>query len=371
MAKFAELSGNPEQWAWLAVVKALPFAMLGLPIGYLTDRHDRKTQVMISDFGRFWLYLGMAFCHDLTLFYLLVFLSSVCEACFMPAYRSLVHATLDRESLLSANSLEETLRSIVQILGIGISGMLLGWVGVTACILIDAATFLVSSTNIALIRDLPRRSEAARAAAPSMSFREELTQGLRVISGTPGLRLPVVVWTVLLLLIAYEAPLFFPLIVEKGWGGATETGYLFATLCIGSFFSSLTLLGRRESYLSTSRAVGLMILVDGCVLLSAVHVASYALSLTFILFLGVTETVFRSYAVTEIQRRSPPEAVGRVFAACSMVHEPLQVLAMMLAGTVTAVASAQVGLYSAFGLELVLGLLILLLPIVEKSSTEA
>jgi DHA3 family macrolide efflux protein-like MFS transporter len=356
MAKFQGLADSPSAWPFLAAAKGLPFALFGVLLGYLTDRFDRRKVLFVADFCRFWLYLAIAGCSSLRSLYVLVFLSSIFEAAYLPAYRSLVTTLLDPDELLAANSMEETVRSLVNIGGVAASGVLVSLAGVRLCFCIDATTYLVSAINMLLIPAL----QGYVGGNTEGALKVELFRGMRLIRTTRALFLPLLVSTLVTFLIAFEAPLFFPLVTEKGWGGAAATGYIFAAVCVGSLLSSLCLLRHDRSPITTARGVALILLLDAACLVGVVWPRPFIAALVLSFGLGVTETCFRTFSVTRIQEVVPAEALGRVFATTSMLHEPLKILCMLAAGALLQVTTAQMALFSAAAMELVCALALFL-----------
>lgn len=361
MAKFFELSGSADGWAYLAAVKVLPFVLFGVLLGYLTDKCNRKAIIFASDFCRFLLYIAIAFCQDLNLFYGLVFLSSMFEAAYLPTYKSFVTDILKKNSLLGANSIEETVRSTLAILGVALSGVLIGWVGVKTCFLLDAATYLFSALNILTIPGLRAIAQGAHEAPENPEGQEPLLKqvlrGLSEIKSRHEIHYPLFLWTFIVLIVAYEAPLFFPLAVEKGWDGAAAVGYMYAAVSLGSFLSSLYLLRTGNSPVKDLAMVSLVIFIDATVLWGIIQIPVYSVALSIAFLLGVTETLFRTYAVTEVQKNIPKETVGRVFSCVSTLQEPMKILAILAAGSLVQGFSAITAFNSAIGMEYVVGIL--------------
>jgi MFS family permease len=361
MAKFMELTGSTQGWAYLLAMKAVPFLLFGWFAGYAADRFNPCLLLLMAHALRFAIYLGIAFCRQLDVFYWLVFLSSIMETLYIPAYKSLIPRLLEKDQLLGANSLEETVRSSVAILGIACSGLLIGWAGIRACFVLDAMTYGLAALNLLLIGRLPLRmmpianpiSGEDRLAA----FRRELGQGFSVIKASQAIRYPVFLSVFLVFLIGFEMPMFLPMAVEKGWNGALATGYTYAAASIGSLFASLLLLRRQESPIRHLWLVSLIILADAGILLGIVLAPRLAVALPVALGLGFTETLFRTYSVTEIQRNTAIDTVGRVFSTLASIQEPIKILSMMLSGIAVSLISARTGLMIAVGLEVAVGLL--------------
>jgi MFS family permease len=357
MAKYGELSHSSSGWAYVAVCKALPFTMFGLIIGYVIDRSNRKLLILGCDLIRFGLFLAIAWCTDLTLFFVLVFLASTFEAIYGPTFKSLITHILSAEKLLAANSLEETLRSIVSIMGIAISGLLVGVLDISTCLIIDAFTFLFSAINIVTIQNL--KTHVSDTQPDSEGVVKQIVKGVKILRDHREIHFPLLLWTFIVLLVAYEGPLFFPFLTEKGWSGATTSGYVFACVSSGALLTSFFLLRARSAPVKKFLTVGCVIVVDALVLNIIVWTTNLFLMLAVSLILGVTETLFRTYSVTQIQQAIPKETVGRVFSSISMVQEPIRIFAMLASALVATTFSARTGMWIGVTLEYAIGLAII------------
>ena len=66
MAKYYEISRDANGWAFLVAVKAIPFALLGLFVGCLIDRFNKRWIIAIGESGRAILYFWFIFAGNLT-----------------------------------------------------------------------------------------------------------------------------------------------------------------------------------------------------------------------------------------------------------------------------------------------------------------
>lgn len=357
MQRFYDLAGSASHWAYLAAVKAIPFLIFGLAIGYLADKFNKKMILITSDFARVILYLALAFCQDLHLFFVLTFLASIFEAAYEPTYKSLATGILSKEELFAANSLEESTKSIFAVLGIGVAGLMVGTLGTTFCLQLDALSYALSGLTVCLV---PYRKSEDIATFNQKSFREEFLLGLKTLQKTPAIYYPLFVWTLIVLIISFESPMFFPLMIEKNWGGADVAGYFYAMVSLGSFATSIFLLRKLHSPMQGTRSLALLLFLDATALAGILLVKALWLGLLFAVALGVIEILFRTYSITFIQRSIPVEASGRVFSAIYMIHEPLRVFAMLGSGLIVSQYSAVTGFGVAIGLEYILVLISLI-----------
>jgi len=367
MAKYYDLTHSALGWAFLAATRALPYGLLGPVAGYLADRLDRRKIIFASDLARFVLFAYLGFCRDTTTFFALTFLIGVFDTAYEPAHRSLLTLSLEKRLLLGANSVEETVRGNLSIIGIGVSGVLLALLGVRVCFLFNAATYLFSAVNIAMLAIPPRRAgEGASADEVRLPLRQELALGWKVVRETPEMRYAIFLWGFSTFIVGFEAPLFFPLVEAKSWGGASQVGYMYALACLGTMVTSLLLLRRATSPMRSRVVLGLVILADATAVLATALTHSYLLAAALCLGLGATETLFRTFSITEVQSHMPEHAAGRVFAAVNMVLEPSKTLAMVLSGLAVAGLSVVGSFVLASGVEYALAGFILIAAVLAR-----
>lgn len=346
MQRFQELTGNTDAWVWVLVAKAIPYLFFGVLCGHWTDRFDSKRLLLIAHFGRFASLAALAFCHDLLGFFALLMLSAYLDALHIPTYRSLCTRILEKKDLLAANGMQETVRSLAVITGIGSSGFLIGMFSSQASFLANALTFLLAAVNLLLLPNAlkPQLAEEAEA---DQKFRLSELFGAAII-------FPVTIALIFDLFMGLEVPMFFPMSVDKGWQGAVITGYCYATASIGSMLTAFYLMRKEQSPVRVPFLACLILVADAAIVIA---VASCKSSLAAILLstgFGVSETLLRTYISTEIQQSLPPHMVGRVFAALGSIREPMKVAAYVGSALLITQLGAATGLIYSGSLEILL-----------------
>ena len=353
MQRFQELTGNTDAWVWVLVAKALPYLFFGTFCGHWTDRFDAKKLLLVAHIGRFVALLGLAFCHEMISFFALLMVTAYLDALHIPTYRSLCTRILDRKDLLAANGMQETVRSLAVITGIGSSGFLMGLFSSQASFLLNAATFLIAAFNLMLLRTAigPAVPEQDEASPRASGFK------LKELFG-PVIIFPVTVALIFDLFMGLEVPMFFPMSVDKGWEGAVTTGYCYATASIGSMLTAFYLMRRESSPVRIPFLACLILAADALIVVSVASCKSSLLAIALSTGFGVSETLLRTYITTEIQQSLPPQMVGRVFAALGSIREPMKVGAYILSALMITQVGAISGLVYSGGFEIVLALLL-------------
>lgn len=357
MAKYQELMGSTSGWGYLAACKALPFLLLGPLSGYLVDKKSRRWLIVASDSVRFVLVMGIAFCSSIPIFFTLVFLTSCFETIYFPAMKSFATQMLPPSQLLRFNSLEETMRSLLNIVGVGLSGALLGIIGVKSCFIVDALSFFASATNVLLLR-LPAHTLALKANLEASEA--NLQSGWRMILQNKAVWFPIALWTFIVLLVAFESPLLFPLVVLRNWpGGASAAGYIFASASLGALIASLGFVQSFTRFFNLW-ICAIVLAFDALALQILGTTSQFAVGLGIAFIFGVTEVLFRTFSVTTIQYQIPKHAVGRIFASIAMVQEPIRVVAMAGSGAIVSHWSVESGFWCGVYFEYAVALLTIL-----------
>ncbi len=182
------LKASPAQMGVLSAVVTAPFLLIGLFAGAWVDRWRRRPILIAGDVGRALVLLVIPAAHlagvlDMALLYAVGFLTGAMTVFFDVAYQAYLPSLVDREHLLEGNSKLEASRSVAQVAGPGLAGVVVQIISAPMAILLDAVSFLVSGLFIGLIRQPEPAPEVAR--APLLS---EVREGLAVVFGNPMLR---------------------------------------------------------------------------------------------------------------------------------------------------------------------------------------
>ena len=139
--------------AWTAVIFAmnqLPSVILQPFTGALVERMNKKRIMVLTDIVRGIIVAGMAGLYVagmITPFILIIFtliISSV-EAFCLPASISLIPKIIEKKYYGFGTSLNSSISNIMQLIGMGMAGIIIGCWGIETAILIDGTTFLLSA----------------------------------------------------------------------------------------------------------------------------------------------------------------------------------------------------------------------------------
>jgi MFS family permease len=335
-----KITGSAAMVGYVGALEALPFILLAPYAGVIADRLDRRKVMLFADLAS----AGILFAFTLLLvfnpkppvgvIFVVALLLSLVNVFFMPAKSAAIPSLVPTEHLMEANALSSATQSMMPMLGLALSGSVLGLLYALApntffptAALLNAISFLFSAYCIARLPRLVPKREAAHIERHPI---QDALDGFRLI------RRDHVLWMVLLLnllvhlfispfMVAYVA-------VNRAWFGggfgtlaACEAGFL-AVMVVTSLA-----LGKRKfqrpgmGYIVGSAVVGLF-------------VAAMAFSQNFWLFFawnalcGIALPFITIPLTTYVQRIVPDAYLGRVNSTMMMVSRAVTPLSMGLAG---------------------------------------
>ncbi|MFN8446912.1 MAG: MFS transporter [Caldilineaceae bacterium] len=167
-ALIGHLTSSGAAVSYLFLARLLPLFFFSPWTGTLADRFNRKRLMMIADLLRavtVLCYILVQWTGNISLLYLLTVVQFALSALFQPAHAALIPNIVDGEDLVTANALDGFTWSSMLAFGSLLGGIATTLFGITACFVIDAASFLWSAFFISRI------VVAARPVAASTSQR--------------------------------------------------------------------------------------------------------------------------------------------------------------------------------------------------------
>lgn len=283
--------------------------------GVYIDRFSRRMVMLVNDLAIGVLVLALFFVTSadrIWIIYVVAVVYGGSQQIFFAARSGLLVTMLDSDELGYANSLLESIRQGLRIIGPLIGAGIYSAFGGGAIAALDALTFFASAIFLALMKV----TEAARS-DERPPFRDELTAGWRHIRRTPALRVVMFVICIALAAIGLLNVALFAL-VEEGLGRPPEFVGVIATIqgagsILGGVLSGPALRRIGEvNYLGItlgSVAVGLAMLT----------IASLPVIVVGLLIVGFGLAGHLVAYMTLIQRKTPEHLQGRVFSAAEAI----------------------------------------------------
>lgn len=306
-----DMTGSGALLGAVIGVQAIP-SFFGAPIaGALTDRMDRRLLLIVAQVGLLVTVLPMAvltLADIVEVWHLFVFslLSRTAWTFIDPVRISLVPNLVPEKDLLNAYSLNAAAYQSMAILGPAVGGFMIAWFSPGGNFLIQSVAILCI-IGIAAIMRVPSRS----APVNKMSITQNMIQGFRYVQDDRVVRALIVIGIIPSLVI-WPVPSLMPIFaVDVLDVGAVGLGIMLSTAGAGALAGAILLASvrnvQRKGLLMLS-AIGM----TGIALVAFSHSEWLALSLFFLLFMGVGEMSYFSSNNTILQTIVPDELRGRV-----------------------------------------------------------
>ncbi len=260
-------------------------------------------------------------------------LTGVAMGLFYPAYSALVPALVPADQLLAVNGLEGAVRPLLaQAAGPATAGFLVGAYSPGVALAATATAALLASVALGGLASTPVRREHADGAVPGLLA--DVREGFVYMVRTPWLLATLLFAAAMLLVFIGPFEVLVPFAVAEAGGGAAEHAWVLVAFGIGGAVGSLVVASLRlpRRYLTVMNVLwGL-----GCVPM-VVFGASPALWV-MVAAGAVMGGTFQAGMViwgTLLQRRVPPELLGRVSSLDFFTSLSFMPLSMALAGTVS------------------------------------
>jgi len=339
--------GSTTQIAKLMAFTIIPVFVIGPMAGVYVDRWDRRRTMVVADLLRGLLVVSIAFYFInwdvLWPVYVTVFLVFCVSRFYVPAKMAIIPDIVKTDDLLLANSLVNTTGMVAAMMGFGVGGILVSWVGARGGFISDAFTFLIAGLMIffvkAKVRPLPQKEDLREVGKEIMavvrkSVLQEIKEALLFLRGQPQLRS---CFGVLFFLWAALGAVYVVAIVfiQQAFGSATrEIGLLVVGLGLGLFLGSLVY-GRIGHQRHSFTTIFACVLAGGVALFIFVSaVARYpnlllAIALAFLL--GLVASPVMVIAQTLVHQLTESSMRGRLFSSLEVIVHFAFLLSMFIA----------------------------------------
>ena len=239
-------SGSPYSSLWVGavlVVEFLPTIVVGLLLGPLLDRLERRSLMIAADAVRVGVFAALPFATNAETVVLLALVAGLATGFFRPAVYAGIPNLVPDDELPSANALMQTGETASWAVGPLIGGALTAAAGPSAAYAINAASFAVS---IALIVRIPPHLLQSERALSRGHWRD-LSDGFGAALRSPSMRAVLVAWGIASFALGASNVATIFLAKDTLSSGDVGYGLLYGATGVGlvlGSFSSATLLGR-------------------------------------------------------------------------------------------------------------------------------
>ncbi len=349
--------GGAAAVALAVVLRTLPSAVAGAPIGALADRRPRATIIRAAGVGAA-VAVGasaalVAAGGPALAVYALGLAVTVAGMAFRTAQSAMLPSlTRNPRELASANVLTAAIEGGGVFAGPALGALLLALGGVTAVFIAGAALFVAATAAVVGLRTAPAGGPAAEEAG--------LDAGLRAIARDATVRLVLGLVLAQTLVNGALTVLYALVALELLGLGDSGVGLLTAAFGLGGLLGALATF----SLAGTRRLAGVLaagLVLWGVPLVVIGVTGTFAPTLVLLVAAGVGNVLFDVAAVTLLQRAVPDAVLARVFGALETV-----IVVGLGLGSLSAPVVAE-----AFGIDGALVAFGLLLPVLGAASARA
>ncbi len=320
----------------LVVAAALPQLLAAPLAGLLADRVPTRRLVATVSALQSVVVLGLAVAvgtGSLPLVVVGVLALNVGQAVANPAWQALVPTIAPGDDLPRALSLLQTVTAAAMLLGPAVGGLLVGGVGITVALVVDAVSFLLLA-GLALALRTERRPE------PGPRQKGAAWAGVRLVAGAPLLRAMFVLLATTLLAIGAVNVAEVFLLTQVLGASPQVYGAVGALFALGLMAGATA--GRRRLGVRASARLLVVVLAwmsAALVVLGLAPSLVVAGAATFAVGLGngLLTVLVQSIVV----RRTPEAVLGRVFAALSALVGAGMIVATTAGGALLALVGVR------------------------------
>ncbi|UUW91302.1 MFS transporter [Pimelobacter simplex] len=288
-------------------------------------------------------------------------------AFYYPAYSAWLPALVPEEDLLAVNGFEGMVRpTIGQALGPAVAGAVVGAASSSAAIAVAAAAYLAGLLVLTLVpltavrREKPAPTESGTEAAALATALADIREGFAYMVRTPWLLASLLFASVMILVIMGPLEVLVPFLIKDDLGGGPrDHALVMAGFGLGGAVGSLVTASRPMP----RRYLTWMMLMWGVGCLPFLAVGFATAVWQVVAAAAVIGALFAAPMVlwgTLLQRRVPPELLGRVASLDFFVSISLMPVSMALAGPVAEL----IGLKATFAIAAVVPVVVAIVAVV-------
>ncbi|MDD5116853.1 MAG: MFS transporter [Candidatus Omnitrophica bacterium] len=324
--------GSPLQIAKILSFTIIPVFLIGPLAGVYVDRWDRRRTMYICDLLRSLLMLTIPlflfYAKSLAPIYLIIFIVFSIGRFFVPAKLSIIPDLVQKKDLLIANSLVNTTGMIAAIVGFGISGVLVEWLGAKSGFYLDSLGFLVSGTLIFMISKKFSTAVDLREVGKeiveviSKSVFQEIKEGVLYFIRKKDIRFTASIIFALWSALGAVYVVIIVFVQQTLHSATKDLGLLVMFLGIGLFLGSL-IYGKFGQRVSHYKIIFSSLVLSGIMLvifaLGIYHYPNFMLAALLSLCLGLIIAPIMIASNTIIHNVSDNVMMGKIFSSLEIV----------------------------------------------------
>jgi len=309
-----QLTHSAVKLGWLGFCQLVPRLLFAGVGGVIVDRFDRRRLLIWTQtaaMAQSVLLLGLVatgrvqYWHIVTL----AFLLGAADTLHLTARHALIPLLVPPPNVQEAVAINAAGMNLTQVIGPSLGGVLLGLVGVSGCLAINAVSFVAILLALLAMHWRPQPREPGPTADVFADFKE----GVCYVRAREQLWVPIALaWGIASLAMAYSRllPIFASDVLH---GGERAYGFLLAAPGVGAVLASLAI-ARRGKRPGARRLLYRSTLVLVAALLAFALSRSLWISLGGLAVVGGAQMVFRTTALASVHEATDDAHRGRVIA---------------------------------------------------------
>src|SRR3989338_4668137 len=306
-----QITSSGAQLGAVIAATFLPHLIFGMWGGVIADRFEKHRVIIYaqSAFAIQALSLSALVYSGLTqvwMLYVLAFIYGLIRAVDEPTRQAFVLEMVDESRMKNAVSLNSMVNNLARAVGPMIGGMLIVGVGIAACFLFNALSY-IAVIWMFLIMD----KNELRRQKPASEGSQGVMDGFRFILATPLIKNTLLMMAIVGTF-AYEWQVSLPLLAQRTFhGDATSYAALMSSFGVGAVIGGLYAASRHTL---SSRHLVLWVLLFGLSIIATSVMPSLLLTMLGMVTVGFFSINLTSTANTMVQLESTPEMRGRVMS---------------------------------------------------------
>jgi MFS family permease len=338
------LTNSPFLLGLVSAVQFTPMLLFSLFAGVVADRLPKRKILILTQSGSALtaLILGLLVLTGKVQYWHILVLAGTLgtiNSLDSPTRQSFIVELVGKRDLMNAIVLNSTAFNGARIIGPAIGGLAINILGIAACFLVNAASYLAVICGLLALRV----KDAAKDSSPQEMVLTKIKEGLQYIRQTPVI-LHTLALMIVMSIFAMNFNVLIPVLARDTLGlQADGYGFLLSAMGIGSLVGALFMaivshLGPQQ-YIIIGGATGLALFQ---LLLAFNH--SYTMALLLLGLTGIAMLSFITSVNTTLQLNAPDHLRGRVMSVYTLVFLGLAPLGSLFSGSVAHVGGAPAGL---------------------------
>lgn len=367
--------------AKLRSTQTIVLLLLAPIVGVFVDRLNRRRIMIFSDLIRSFVLLFLLFFNGNVVIYIVGVTMSLLNSFFSSAQNSIIPDLVNKDDLVTANSLSSTTSNVMLICGGALGGLIVGAGGYTFAFVLDIITFLISAILLYFIKG-HFKVQSSKTLPKDYSFQENILTAFRSFLNDISYCIKylrkekeIVAIILMFFLLSFGAGAINVLTIVFANQvlniGSKGYGFLLTTQGLGSLLASIAMIFFNRHFKPVA-------IFNIGFLMMGLSMTFLGMSKNFIVagilfFLsGFGNVMFLVPSISVMQKLIKSEVRGRVFSLQYMASESALLLGMLITGLLEGIVDIRIiiscgGLFETLGA--IISILFFLTIIKDKSKS--